>query len=144
MENRFLICYHDCVLADAWSECDRYSCEHGKHSPEFDVYYHKANNEYFYCLNRQQLGQYWQCVIADRDAFCPEKCEKCSICKEMADVFVELQDSFFFYPKKVLQTILIKFHINQFCGMYLIVWLIKRTKNFVLKLAKRFRILSWF
>ena len=72
-------------------------------------------------MNRQQLGQYWQCVIADRDAFCPEKCEKCSICKEMADVFVELQDSFFFYPKKVLQTILIKFHINQFCGVYLIV-----------------------
>ena len=44
MENRFLICYHDYVLAHAWSECDRYSCEHGKHSPVFDVYYHKANN----------------------------------------------------------------------------------------------------
>ena len=32
--------------------------------------------------------------------FCPEKCEKCGICKEMANVFVELQDSFFFHPKK--------------------------------------------
>ena len=100
MENRFLICCHDCVLVGTRSECDRYSCEHGKHSPEFDVYYHKANNEYFYFLNRQQLGQYWQCVIADRDAFCPVKCEKCSICKEMANVFVELQDSLFFYPKR--------------------------------------------
>ena len=38
-------------------------------------------------------------MIADRDAFCPEKCEKCSICNEMADVFVELQDNFLFYPK---------------------------------------------
>ena len=121
MENRFLIFCHDCVLVGTRSECDRYSCEYGKHSPEFDVYYHKANNEYFYCLNRQQLRQYWQCVIADRDAFCSEKCEKCSICKEMANVFIELQDSFFFIQKKVLQTILIKFHINQFCGVYLIV-----------------------
>ena len=144
MENRFSICCHDSLLVGTWSECDRLSCEHEKHSPEFDVYYHKANKEYFYCLNHKHLGQYWQCVIADRDAFCPEKCEKCSICKEMADVFVELQDSFFFYPKKVLQTILIKFHINQFCGIYLIVWLIKRTKHFVLKLTNRFRILSWF
>ena len=61
------------------------------------------------------------CDCRERDTFFPGKCEKCSICKEMADAFVELQDSFFFYPKKVLQTILIKFHINQFCGMYLIV-----------------------
>ena len=65
----------------------------------FNVYYHKVNNEYFYCLNRKQLGQYWQYVVEDRDSFCPSKCDKCNICKEMADVFVELQDSYFFYPK---------------------------------------------
>ena len=69
MKNRFLICCHHCVLVGTRSKCDRYSCENGKHSPEFDVYYHKANNKYFYCLNHQQLGQYWQCVISDRDAF---------------------------------------------------------------------------
>ena len=69
MKNRFLICCHHCVLVGTRSKCDRYSCENGKHSPEFDVYYHKANNKYFYCLNHQQLGQYWQCVILDRDAF---------------------------------------------------------------------------
>ena len=57
------------------------------------------NNRYFYCLNRKQLGQYWQCVIKDRDTFCPEICEKCSICKEITDMFVQLQDSYFFYPK---------------------------------------------
>ena len=97
MENRFSICCHDSSLVGTRSECDRLSCEYEKHSPDFDVYYQKANNEYFYCLNRRQLGLYWQCVIADRDAFCPEKC---SICKEIADAFAELQDSFYFYPKK--------------------------------------------
>ena len=82
------------------SECDRLSCEHEKHSLECDVYYHKVNNEYFYCLNRKQLGQYWQCVTKDRNTFCPERCEKCSICKEMTDIFSRLQDSFLFYPKQ--------------------------------------------
>ena len=90
MENRFLNCCFDSILLGTRSEC-----EHEKHSPEFDVYYHKVYNEYFYCLNRKQSGQYLQCMIADRDSFCPEKCEKCNICKEMADVYVELQYSFF-------------------------------------------------
>ena len=120
-KNRFLNCCYDSVLTGTRSKCDRLSCEHEKHSPKFDVYYHKVNNEYFYCLNRKQLGQYWQCVIKDRDTFCPERCEKCSICKEMTDVFTELQDIYFFIQKQVLQIILIKFHINQFCGVYLIV-----------------------
>ena len=41
-------------------------------------------------------------VIKDRYIFCLERCEKCSICKETADVFTELQDSWFFYPKQSL------------------------------------------
>ena len=90
-------------------------------------------------MNCQQLGQYWKCVIADRDAFCPEKCEKCSICKEMVNVFVALQD-----PKKSVA--------NNFLQVsYQPIWwhvfnsvIDKNNKNFVLKLAKRFRILSWF
>ena len=118
MENRFLACCFDSALIGTRSECDRLSCEH---SPEFDVYYHKVNNEYFYCLNRKQLGQYWQCVIKDRDTFCPERCEKFTICKEMTDVFTELQDSFFFYSKQSFTKMMIQFHINQFCGVYLIV-----------------------
>ena len=84
------------------SECDRLSCEHEKHSSEFDVYYHKVNNEYFYCLNQKQLGQYWQCVIKDRDTFCLERCGKSTIGKEMTNVFNELQDSSSFYPKQSL------------------------------------------
>ena len=65
----------------------------------FNLYYHKNNNEYFYCLNRDQLGQYWQCVVEGRDSFCPRRCDQCNICKEMSDVFTESQDSYFFYPK---------------------------------------------
>ena len=53
-------------------------------------------------MNQKQLGQYWQCVIKDRDTFCLDRCEKCSICKEMTYVFTELQDNFFFYPKQSL------------------------------------------
>ena len=97
MENRFLLCCHDSLLIDTRSECDRFSCQ-GKHLPVFNLYRYKNNNEYFYCLNRDQLGQYWQCVVEDRDAFCPNICKKCNVCKEMADVFTELQGRYFFYP----------------------------------------------
>ena len=38
-------------------------------------------------------------MVEDRDSFCTSKCDKCNICKKMTDVFVELQDSYFFYPK---------------------------------------------
>ena len=122
----FLTCCFDSVLIGIRSECNRLSCEHEKHSPEFEVYYYKVNNWYFYCLDQKQLGQYWQCVIKDKDTFCPDRCEKCSICKEMTDVFTELQDSFFFYSKQSFTKMMIQFHINQFCGVYLIVWLIKK------------------
>ena len=97
MENRFLLCCHDSLLIGTRSECGRFSCQ-GKHMPVFNLHHHKNNNEYFYCLNQNQLGQYWQCMVEDRDSFCPDRCEKCNVCKEMADVFTELQDSYFFYP----------------------------------------------
>ena len=99
MENRFEICYHDSLLIGTRSECDRLSCIEGNHAPLFNLYYHKINNEYFYCVNREQLGQYWHCVVEDRDTLCPYRCDKCKMCKEMSDVFPELQDSYFFYPR---------------------------------------------
>ena len=99
MENRFLLCCHDSLLVGTRSECDRFSCQEGNHSPVFNLYFHKGNNEYFYCINREQLGQYWKCVVEDRDSFCPSRCDQCNICKEMSDVFTELQDSYFFHPK---------------------------------------------
>ena len=147
MENRFLTCCFDSVLIGTHSECDRLSCEHEKHSPEFEVYYHKVNNRYFYCLNQKQLGQYWQCVIKDRDTLCPDRCEKCSICKEMTDVFTELQDSFFFYPKQSLannddpipyQPVLWRVFNSVFDKKK------KKKKKFALKLVNQFHIQVWF
>ena len=96
MENRFEICCYDSVLIGTRFECDRLSCK-GKNT-EFNLFYHKVNNEYFYCVNRQQLGEYWCCVIEDRYSSCPDRCDKCNIFKVMSDVFAELQDSYFFYP----------------------------------------------
>ena len=81
MENHVLTCCFDSVLIGTRSEGDRLSCEHEKYSPQFEVYYHKVNNWYFYCLIGKQLGQYWKGGIKYRDTFCPDRCEKCSICK---------------------------------------------------------------
>ena len=120
MQNRFLICCHDFLLIGTRSECDRFCCPEGNHKPVFNLYYHKGNNEYCYCLNRKQLGQYWKCVVEDRDSFCPSRCDQCNICKEMLDAFTELQD-IFSIQKLVLQIITKKSHINLFCSMYLLV-----------------------
>ena len=95
MDNRFANCCFDYTFIGTHSECDRLSCE-GKHNPVFNLYYHKNNNETCYCLNRNQLGQYWQCVVKNRETFCPGHCNSCAICKETNDVFVELQVAYFF------------------------------------------------
>ena len=100
MENRFLNCCFDYTLTGTRSNCDRLSCE-GNHNPVFNLYYHNINKEWCYCLNRNQLGQYWQCVVKDGDTFCPDHCDRCVICKEVNDVFVELQDVYFFSPKTI-------------------------------------------
>ena len=97
-KTRFLICCHDSLLIETRSECDRLSFE-GKHTPVFILYYHKVDKEYFYCLKRDQLGQYWQYVIEDTDVFCPDRCDKCNIFKEISDDFTQLQNSYYFYPK---------------------------------------------
>ena len=36
---------------------------------DFGKYYHKANNETYYGLNRKQLGEYWHGVIEDQKNF---------------------------------------------------------------------------
>ena len=61
------------------------------------MYYHKNNNETCYCLNRNQLCQYWQCVVKDRGTFCPGHCDSYPICKE-TNAFVELQVAYIFCP----------------------------------------------
>ena len=96
--NRFENCCFDYTLIGTHSECDRLSCE-GQHKPVFNLYYHKINKETCYCLNQDQLGQFWQCVVNDRNKFCPERCEKCHVCNIMYEVFVELQNVYLFSPK---------------------------------------------
>ena len=119
MENRFLTCCHDSVLIGTRSEFDRLQCQ-GNHDPVFIVFYHKVNDKYFYCLNRNELGQYWKCVVEDRDFFYSSRCDRCSICKEISDAFSELQD-------------MMKFRVNLFCSVHLLVHLIKEIKDLELK-----------
>ena len=95
--DRFENCCFDYTLIGTWSECDRLSCK-GEHDPVLKLYHHKDNKKICYCLNRNQLGQFWQCVVNDRITFCPDHCENCNVCKVMHEVFVELQDAYFFYP----------------------------------------------
>ena len=80
-------------------ECDRMSCIlSGSHS--FDLFFHRNNDKSFYCVNRKQLGEYWRRVQEDRETFCPDHCDECSVCKEFALVFENLQDAYFFWPNK--------------------------------------------
>ena len=44
-------CCHDSLLIGTRSEHDRLQCQ-GKRDPVFNVFYHKVNNQFFYCLNR--------------------------------------------------------------------------------------------
>ena len=97
MENRFTKCSFDFEVVSFHSECDRSNCK-GNQDPAFAVFYQRANNEYCYCLNRKQLGQYWRCIVEDTNFLCLSRCERCKACKEMSHVFVELQDSYFFIP----------------------------------------------
>ena len=95
MTNRFELCCHDYDLFRKTSQCERVYCS-GNHNPQFSVYFHKINNRFCYCLNREQLGQYWRCVAKDREWFCPRSCGHCEICKEVTHMFSELKDAHFF------------------------------------------------
>ena len=94
---RFEKCCYDFDLVRKTSQCDRINC-FANHDPQFSVYYHKNNNQSCFCLNRRQLGQYWRCIINDRDYFCPSSCEQCKVCKEVSHIFSELQNTYFFNP----------------------------------------------
>ena len=134
MENRFLLCCHDSLLVGTRSECDRFSCQEGNHSPVFNLYFHKGNNEYFYCINREQLGQYWKCVVEDRDSFCPSRCDQCNICKKMSDVFTDY--SYFFHPKTSVANNQEKLpHQPVLCRVFNSV-INKNNKNFRTEMAK--------
>ena len=116
--NRFENCYFYYTLIGTSSECDRLPCE-GQHKSVFNLYYHKINKETCYCLNRHQLGQFRQCVVNDRNTFCPGRCEKYHVCELMHEVFVELQDAYFFSPKTMQATVISQFLINLCYGVCL-------------------------
>ena len=97
MENRFLNCCFNFQLVGQHFDCDRINSK-GNHSPEFPVYCEKSLGLHCYCLNRQQLGQYWRCIVEDCNFLCQSQCGCCSICSEMSHIFAKLQDVYFFQP----------------------------------------------
>ena len=97
MENRFLNCCFNFQLVGHHFECDRINCK-GNHSPEFLVYRQKSLGLHCYCLNRQELGQYWRYIVEDCNSLCQSQCGRWSICSEMSHIFVILQDVYFFQP----------------------------------------------
>ena len=92
VNNCFEKCCDDFDLVRKTSQCDRINC-FANHDPQC---FHKNNSQSCFCLNRRQLGQYWHCIINNRDYFCPLSCEQCKICKEVFHIFSELQDAYFF------------------------------------------------
>ena len=97
MENPFLNCCFNFQLVGHHFECDRINCN-GNHSPEFPVYRQKSLGLHCYCLNRQQLGQYWRGIVEYYNFLCQSQFGRCSICSEMSHIFVKLQDVYFFQP----------------------------------------------
>ena len=97
-------CCFDFDVARSTPGCDRLTCD-GKHDPVFNILFDKGTNEYCYCLNRKQLEQYWDCVSKNREAICSKKCSvfdvfnKCMLCRQVADIWYELQKNFFFLSK---------------------------------------------
>ena len=98
MENHFEKCCFDFHIIRSSTQCDRLNCE-AKLNTAFTVYYHNVNNEYCYCLNCEQLGQYWRCIVQDNASLYPTKCEKCMVCKEVSHIFTEPQNSWVFLSK---------------------------------------------
>ena len=132
MENSFLICCHDSLLIGSRSECDRLQCQ-GNHDPAFNVFYHKVINRHFYCLSRNQLGQYWKCVVEDREFFAVADVINVVFVKKCLMFFLNCKTVIFFIQKLLSLIIMMKFRINLFCGVYLLVHLIKETKDLELK-----------
>ena len=97
MKDRFEKSCFDCYVIHSTTQCDRLNCE-VIHNPAFDILFNEANNEYCYCLDRQQLDQYWQCIVQNHNLLCPRKCDRSNACKEVSLNFTNLQKSYFFYP----------------------------------------------
>ena len=38
--------------------------------------------------------------LKKKEIFCPEHCDNCNICHDFLEIFKELEDSYFFSPRK--------------------------------------------
>ena len=38
----------------------------------------------------------------ERETFCPERCDNCNICHDFLKMFQELQESYFFSPREIM------------------------------------------
>ena len=83
------------IMICVTSQCDWLNCE-VNHDPPFEIFSHKNNDEYYYCLNCKQLNQYWHCVTQNMKLLCPRDCGKCFACKEFSLIYAEWQESYFF------------------------------------------------
>ena len=97
----------------------------------FLIFFNKSTNDYCYCLNREQLEQYWDCVSKNWEVICPKKCgifgvfNKCMLCREITDIWNELQKNYFFIRIKKL---LLINHFNQLNGVSLLRQIIANLK----------------
>ena len=121
-------CCFDAQVVGTEKECDKLSCD-GKNT-EFSLLFHKVNNEYFYCLNRKQLDEYWECIVKDQEIFCSEKCHDCVVCKFLTEAHDGLRRSYFFHQEKTRL-------ISLFYGKFLLILSTKLINLFLeLKLEK--------
>ena len=98
----FMECYFDYEKTRIIEEFNLMRCERKHHFQEYFVEkkYDRKKLARFYCLDRKQLGEYWHCTQKEREIFCTEHCDNCNICHDFLEIFQELQDSYFFSPRK--------------------------------------------
>ena len=116
MKDRFEKSCFDYYVIRSTTQCNRLNCE-VIHNPTFDILFNEANNEYCYCLDRQQLDQYWQCIAQNHNLLCPRKCDRCNACKEVSLNIFNLQKSYFFI--QILNWMKLRNHFNQLNGVFL-------------------------
>ena len=75
----------------------------------------------------------------DRETFCPEKCEKCNICKDVATVFQQLHNSYFFKANTSIHMHDLKFPFQPALWRVFNSTIDKNTKNFYTEIAKSFQ-----
>ena len=97
----FMECCFEHQKTHIIEECDLMGCE-GKHFQEYFIEKKDDRKRLarFYCLDRKQLGEYWRCAQIETETFCSEHCNNCKICFYFLKNFQELQESYFFSPRK--------------------------------------------